>query len=60
MRPFDQIDEYLSREDAHTVVLESLVEDLFSRPRSADSVERITTLKDRLRKIRKREKTEPK
>lgn len=60
MRPFDQIDEYLSREDAHTVVLESLVEDLFSRPRSADSVERITKLKDRLRKIRKREKTEPK
>lgn len=54
-RPFHQIDEYLSREDAQPLVLESMIEALSSQPRSAEADERITKLKDRLRKIRKRE-----
>ncbi len=56
-RPFEQIDEYLSREDPLPSVLESTIEALSSQPRSKEAGERITKLKDRLRKIRKKERT---
>lgn len=57
-RQFASIDEYLSGDDHSRLVLESTIEAPSSRPRSADADERITKLKERLRKIRKKERAE--
>lgn len=55
-RRFDSIDEYLSKEDPLAFVLESMIDALSSEPGSAAAGERIAKLKDRLRKIRKKER----
>jgi hypothetical protein len=57
-RQFASIDEYLSEGDHSRLVLESLINAMGSLPKSAEAVERITKLKDRLRKVGKRERAE--
>jgi hypothetical protein len=55
-RSFEWIDESLSRTDPLPCVLESAIDVLSLQPRSAEVDERITKLKDRLHKIRKKER----
>ena len=57
-RRFDSIDHYLSEENAWPTVLESMIISLSSQPRSAEADERIAKMKDRLRKIRKKERAD--
>jgi len=57
-RPFQQIDEYLSGGDPSRLVLESLIDAMDSLPKSEEAIERIAKLKDRLRKVGKKERAE--
>jgi predicted nucleic acid-binding protein len=57
-RQFASIDEYLSGDDPSRLVLESLIDAMRSLPRSEEAIERIAKLKDRLRKVGKRERAE--
>ncbi len=59
-RPFQQIDEYPSGEDHSRLVLESLIDAMGSLSRSEEAIERIAKLKDRLRKVGKKERSERK
>lgn len=59
-RPFQQIDEYLSGEGHSRLVLESLIDAMGSLPGSEEAIERIARLKDRLRKVGKKERSERK
>lgn len=55
-RRFAAIDEYLASKTPSRRVLESIIEELGSLPKNRETDGRITKLKDRLRKVAKRER----